>query len=274
MIPPLSYSSWNEILGCEQKYAFRKILQVGPDPDYVEETEALDVGSVLHKVLEDCNHELAGFKIETLKKVMNAYPYLDFETHGPLLWAMLRRYKLLHTSVGLRFLSVELQLEDQSMIGFVDLVLQDQDGVWVTDLKSAASVSRFLKARLKDDRQLNLYTAKFLEKFDKKVLGAKYRVVTKSRLKRRKDESFKDFSERIYNGIEAVEYTIPIEIMSLDTTMQAFNQAKEKQKALFKNAVPVRNFNFCESYYRPCQFWSRCHGQNFTEETKVTEAKF
>jgi len=274
-IPPLSYSSMNEILGCEQKYAFRKVLQVEPDEDYFQETDAMDIGSVMHKCLEDCYHDLNGFKISTLKKEIEEYrDTLDFEQHGPLLWAMLRRYKVMHESIGLKCSQVETELTSKDFKGFVDLVLDDEAGIWITDLKTAATISRFLQARLKDDRQLNLYVHQFqqLAKPGKKILGAKYRVVTKSKLKRKKTESFKEFSDRIYAGINAYEYTIPVELLTMESAVDAFNEVRKVQKALHKNKVARRNYNYCESYHRPCEFWSRCHGQNFTSETGV-EAK-
>lgn len=277
-VPPLSYSSMNEILGCEQKYAFRKVLKVEQDDDYAQETDAMDIGSVMHKCLEDCYHDLTGFKITTLKREIEAYPQtLDFEQHGPLLWAMLRRYKVMHEALGLKAIAVETELTSSGEFkGFVDLVLDEKDGIWVTDLKTAATISKFLLARLKDDRQLNLYVHyyKKLVKPKKKILGAKYRVVTKSRLKRKKSETFAAFSNRIYDGIRAYEYTVPADILDTVTAVDAFKAVSKRQKQLHKNAVATRNYGFCESFHRPCEFWSRCHGQNFTAESKVIQKVF
>jgi hypothetical protein len=273
-VPPLSYSSMNEILGCEQKYAYRKILELPSDEDYKQETDAMDLGSVFHKCLELCKHDLVGFGFPTMLECIAEYPEtLDIKIHGPLLWAMLRRYKLLHEDSGLSVKHVELELSGKEHVGFIDVVLEEEAGYWVTDIKTAGLLSRFLSSRLCADRQLNMYVG-WLEKnkiLDKPILGCRYRVMTKSRLKQKKDETFKEFSTRIFNGINAYEYVIPRDTMNPQDSLETFAKARKRQKQLFKNAEPVKNFNFCESYFRPCQFWSRCHGKNFTDDFGVEE---
>lgn len=275
LIPPLSYSSMNEILGCEQKYAFRKVLECPSDEDYKQETDAMDVGSVFHKCLELCKHDLSGFAFPTLIECIEEYPEtLNLKTHGPLLWAMLRRYKLLHEDAGLKPVQIELELlAPKEFKGFVDVVLEEDNGYWITDIKTAASISRFLRSRLASDRQLNLYVHWYekLLKPDKPILGCRYRAVTKSRLKYRKDETFKQLSDRIFQGINAYEYVIPVDLMNPESAANTFAKVRKRQKQLHKDAVPVRNFNYCESYFRPCEFWSKCHGKQFTQDFGVHE---
>jgi len=275
LVPPLSYSSMNELLGCEQKYCWRKVLEVEPDEDYKQETDAMDIGSVFHKCLELCKHDLNGFKFPTLIECIEEFPdTLSVKTHAPLLWAMLRRYKLLHEDAGLKPSHIELELLDpKDYKGYVDVVLEEEKGYWITDIKTAASISRFLNSRLAGDRQLNLYVHYFekIVKPDKPILGCRYRAVTKSRLKQKKDETFKEFCNRIYAGINAYEYIIPIELMNPESAVNTFKKVQKRQKQLHKTGVPVRNFNHCESYFRPCEFWSRCHGKKFSDDFGLTE---
>lgn len=274
LVPPLSYSSMNEILGCEQKYALRKVLQVEPDEDYSQETDALDVGTVFHSCLEHCQHDLNGFQYPTLVKLIREFDNLDVSVHGPLLWAMLRRYKLLHEDSGLKPVDIELELlSPKEYRGFVDAVMEDDKGLWITDLKTASFISRFLNSRLISDRQLNLYAYYYekLVKHSKPLLGCRYRVVTKSKLKQKKTESFKEFSNRIFAGINAYEYIIPIEKMNPEVAANTLKKVRTRQKQLHKNSVPIKNFNHCESYFRPCEFWSRCHGKTFTSDFGVQE---
>lgn len=275
LIPPLSYSSMNEILGCEQKYALRKVLGAEPDSDYSQETDALDLGSVFHYCLELCEHDLNGFKVATLLKCIDDYPTLNRDAHGPLLWAMLRRYKTLHESGKLKPIAIEQELViPKEFRGFIDVVLEEEKGIWITDIKTAAAVrSRFLSSRLASDPQLNLYVHYYNEivKPEKPILGCRYRAVTKSRLKARKGESFKELSDRIYAGIHAYEYVIPIETMRPKETYKRFKKVRTRQHQLHKDAVPQKNLNYCESYFRPCEFWSQCHGKNFTDDFGITE---
>jgi hypothetical protein len=275
LLPPLSYSSMNEILGCEQKYAFRKVLELEPDDDYAKETDAMDIGSVFHTCLELCEHDLKGFKFPTLVECIEEYPdTLDLKTHGPLLWAMLRRYKLLHEDMSLKPAHIELELlAPKEYKGYVDAVLEDENGYWITDIKTAATLSRFLRSRLADDRQLNLYVHWFnkILKPEKPILGCRYRVVTKSRLKYKKVESFKQLSDRIFSGINAHEFVIPLNLMDPDSAYSTFKKVRVTQKKLHKDTVPTRNFNHCESYFRPCEYWSRCHKKQFTDDFGVKE---
>lgn len=277
-IPPLSYSSMNELLGCEQKYAYRKVLELEPDEDYSQETDAMDIGSVFHKCLEICNHDLNGFSYLQLLAQIDEYETLNHETHGPLIWAMLRRYKTMHEEIGLKPLHIELELQLKTEYrGFLDLVLDDERGIWITDMKTAGYISKFLFSRLAKDPQLNLYVHYYnkVMKPEKPILGCRYRVVTKTKLKRKKDESLKAYSDRIYSGINAYEYVIPIDVMSPEEVHETtFKKARARQKALHKNAVPVKNFQFCESFFRPCEFWSRCHGKQFTEDFGIKEQVF
>lgn len=279
LIPPLSYSSMNEIIGCEHKYALRKVLEAEPDSDYSKETDAMDLGTVVHACLEACKHDLTGFKYVDVVEQIKEFPEtLEPSKHGPLVWSMLRHYKDLHEDAGLQAAEVELELTlPKEFKGFVDLVLDDQEGggVWITDLKTAASISRFLKSRLPNDPQLNLYAYYFQKMFpERKVLGCRYRVITKSRLKQRKDETTREFSNRIYAGINAYEYVIPIEKMDPDTHYKRFKKVKARQNQLHKNVVAAKNYLHCESYFRPCEYWSRCHGKNFTDDFGIQEKVF
>lgn len=279
-VPPLSYSSMNEILSCEQKYAYRKILELPSDEDYTQETDALDLGSVFHTCLELCKHDLNGFRYPQLLEEIRAYDSLNTDVHGPLLWAMLRRYKNLHESVGLNPLYIELELIDKKEYrGFVDLVLEDKEkgGIWITDMKTAGYTSKFLHSRLSRDPQLNLYVHYYKKviKSEQPILGCRYRVVTKTKLKRKTNETMKAYSERIYKSIQASEYVIPIDKMNPAQIVEGtFKPARVRQKALHKNATPIKNYQHCESYRRPCEFWSRCHGKQFSEDFGIEDFRF
>jgi hypothetical protein len=277
-VPPLSYSSMSEILGCEQKYAYRKVLKCEPDEDYSEQTDAMDLGKVLHKCLELCKHDLNGFKYPQLITEIEEYESLSPDTHGPLIWSMLRRYKHLHESVGLKPLHIELELTSKKeYTGFVDLVLEEEKGIWITDIKTAAWASKFLPSRLSRDPQLNLYVHYYnkIMKPQKPILGCRYRVCTKTKLKRKKDESLKAYANRIYDSINSIEYVIPIEAMNPEEIVETtFKKARARQKALYKDGVATKNFGYCDSYFRPCQFWSKCHGKQYSEDFGVEERVF
>lgn len=287
-IDPLSYSSMSEIYTCEQKYALRKVLQVPEDTDYEMQRDALDIGTVFHTALEQTQHDLSGFKYTDLLKIINEgnvsektgehYDFcLNADWHGPMIFAMLRRYKNMHESQGLKPVSIECALNyKDEFLGSTDLVLEEDAGYWICDMKTSADPDRYIiGAKLKNDWQLNLYVY-FYEKLmrpKKPILGCRYRVVQKvaKSFKRRPGESVKQFSDRVYGRIKAEEYIIPIDEMNPSAAYETFKRARARQKALHKNAVPLRNYKNCFDFNRPCPYWSRCHGNEYSEATVKKE---
>lgn len=286
-IPALSYSSMSEIFTCEQKYAWRKVMQVSEDTDFEQARDALDVGTIFHKALENTSHSLKGFRYSDLMEIfeqgyedkegeIQSYS-LDPEWHGPMIYAMLRRYKNMHEGAGLQVASVECELNyKEDFTGSTDLVLEEDNGYWIADMKTSADPDRYIIAeKLKNDWQLNLYVHFYQKvmKPKKPILGARYRVVQKlaKATKRRSNESVKQFCDRAYGRIKAVEYIIPIEQMNPEAAYETFKKARAKQKALHKNSVPVRNLKNCMDFNRPCPYWSRCHGCEYSESVVEKE---
>jgi hypothetical protein len=271
---PLSHSSGNEILGCEQKYVYRKVQKVQRDNDAPRDTLALDLGKALHACLEDCHHDLTGFPKSQLRTKMadEGVPESQFS----LLWAMLGRYRDLHQESELDCVVVEAPIRSANFIGYIDAVMEKDNKWWIVDVKTASMLNKFLPQILPRDKQLNLYYGFFepetygldWENFG----GCRYRVVTKSKLKRKKDDNDTLYSERMYKNIQAVEYVIPKEAMRPDLAVEEFDKLRLRQKQLWE--LPQRakkNYNNCVSYFRPCEYWSKCHGTEYSSEPKVEE---
>jgi hypothetical protein len=260
------------MLGCERKYVYRKVQKVERDSDAPMDTLPLDLGLVIHDCLELCKHDLTGFQASELKTKM-LERNVDSKWY-PMLWAMLRRYKDLHMKSALTTLLVEVEIRNEDFLGFIDVVLGDKGGWWIGDVKTAAQVNKFLPQMLPRDKQLNLYYAHF--KPEEHGLdwchfqGARYRVVTKSKLKRKKDDTDSSYSKRLYENIQGVEYVIPKEHMVPEETKLEFEKLRMRQKELW--TLPQRakkNFANCVSYFRPCEYWSQCHGVEYNAKRRV-----
>jgi hypothetical protein len=260
------------MLGCEQKYVYRKVQKVGRDVDAPMDMLALDLGLVIHDCLELCKHDLSGFQASVLKTKMLER---DVDEHWyPMLWAMLRRYKDLHEKANLPTRLVEVEIRSEDFLGFIDVVLGDERAWWIGDVKTAAQVNKFLPQMLPRDKQLNLYYAHF--KPEEHGLdwcnfqGARYRVVTKSKLRRKKEDTDISYSKRMYEGIQAVEYVIPKEHMIPEASSLEFQKLRMRQKELWTLPQRARkNFANCVSYFRPCEYWSRCHGVEYSATPRV-----
>jgi hypothetical protein len=249
-IEPLSYSSSNELLGCQQKYVYRKVQKVDIDEDAPRDTLALDMGKAIHQCLEECMHDLRGFPAEKVKDRMEGYnvPADKFD----LIFTMLGAYRDLHEEVGLKCVACEVKLEAGDFIGYIDALLQDEDGgLWICDVKTAARANQFLPSKLPMDRQLNLYAHEYGVE---KIKGCKYRVIYKTK------------------KAKAVEYTIPLEVMRPKEIAEDFKKLRKLQTQLFRGTKkPIRNFGNCDSYFRPCEYWSKCHGAQYSNSLRVTE---
>jgi hypothetical protein len=263
------------MLGCEFKYTLRKIHKERRDPDAPMDTLALDLGCTLHDVLEAKRHELAGLHTSTLKAKMIERD-VDMEWY-PMLWAMLGKYKDLHEKSGLYCELVEAPIKTDDFIGFIDAVMIDDDSKWwIVDVKTAAMVNKFLPQTLPRDKQLNLYYA-FFDPSEAGLNwddfgGCRYRVVTKSKLKRKKDDTDSTYSKRMYESMQAVEYVIPKEVLNPEHAKEEFEKLRMRQKQLWELPQRAkRNYNNCVSYFRPCEYWSKCHGTEYSAEPRVQE---
>ena len=220
------------------------------DSDAPRETLALDIGKCLHQCLEDTNHELKGYTAEKIRENMERYdvPPSKYD----LLEMMLRNYRDLHEASDLKCVVAEERLQNDEFIGFIDAIMEDKEGrKWIVDVKTAARKNQFLPSKLPRDKQLNLYLYELSKAYD--VAGCRYRVVYKSKS----------------GGAE--EYTIPREVMDPEGMWEQFRHLRARQEQLW--AVPrlaKKNFNNCDSYFRPCEYWSRCHGANYTDSPRVT----
>lgn len=266
----LSYSSYTLFTSCAYKYWLKKIAKVDIDEDAEESTEAFDVGKAFHQVLEDCKHELAGVKYETVQAVTDKYK-LDPHTHTPMIYAMLKKYKAVHEEAGLKAHACEVPVETPNFYGVIDVVLTAPTGEWwIGDMKTTAAMYNNIAPSLPMNPQLNMYAyhcnilAKAVDLDPLDFQGCRYRVTTKSKLVRKKTEETKDFIERVALGVKSFDFIIPRETMRPDLFASLLADAKNHIDTYKDTPVPEqyfqRNFGNCMSYFRPCENWSRCHG--------------
>lgn len=265
----LSYSSANLLKNCSQKYYWYKVKQVERDPDSEDNQDAFNVGKAFHHVLEMNMHTN-----ERLTELLDeAVETFEVPEHKPMLHAMLMRYLQVHMKSNLKAVHCELGLQNPEFIGYIDVILADDEGNWwICDLKTARRFAETTLARLKLDVQLNLYTsfaeiiAEQLELDVHKFQGCRYRVTTKSSIKRRKTESYKDFVIRCAESIKSYDVIIPIEEMAPAMTMFEHEQLQKHALALHRGeAEPKKNMSYCDSFFRPCEYFSQCYGKTFTE---------
>jgi hypothetical protein len=278
----LSPSSFKLYQACQRKYFLEKIVEAPADPDAEDDTEALTVGKIFHKVLEDTRHELAGVTVGRVAETAKEFAMEDPDT-AAMIWAMLYAYKRTHEASGLKVLECEKVVDTPDFYGIVDAVMASPQGEWwIVDMKTAASWNPdALIPTLPTDLQMTLYTqhapiiAEFLGLDMRDFQGCRYRAAIKMRIMRKADESIGEYATRLAKVARCYDIEIPKRVIKAGIVAEEhyaarvnINQKIELAAACSPEIAAsyfLKNRGNCMSYFRPCKYWSQCHGQTFTE---------
>lgn len=274
----LSYSSMTLLKGCEQRYVHYKVLDTPVDSDCEVDQLSFIVGTSFHAILEWSEHqkpEKIGADLEKCVKDFNLP-----EDQVGLVHAMVLKYLRLHRKSNLECVKCEYQISNKSTIGYVDVIFKEKDSGkwWICDLKTAKTFWSTLPAKLPKDRQLNLYgyyykhIAKDLGLDHHLFQGCRYRVTTKSSAKQRQYESYVEYVKRITdNNIKSYDVIIPKEKLSLQEVFNEHKSLHRRSLALRKGSEPTRNYGYCDTYFKPCPYFSQCHGDLFSNKSEDLE---
>lgn len=269
----ISYSGSNTLLGCERRFYYEKVKKVDYDPDYVDNSHALRMGKAFHQILEECSHG----EIRCTNKIIEKALYdneIDSQTDKYSLIAMVKKYIPLHRKSGLRCVAIETEVGNgEDYIGYIDAIMVDREGGWwIVDLKTAGQLSPSLLSRLCNDPQLNLYS-NFIDQLSgthglevEKFLGVRYRVTTKAKIKLGSKETPEQFVSRVMDRIESFDIGIPASDLDPKGAYSRLMSLLERARGLEtkEESEITQNFSNCESYFKPCPYWSNCYGATFT----------
>lgn len=252
----LSYSSMKTVLTCQSKYWHNKVANTPKDADY-EESDALGLGKAFHEVLEKTLH--LDYSQALIMEAIKNHEVDGDETM--LLEVMLKKYTEFHKKSGLTVVKCELKLETPIFLGFIDALAQDSNGWWIIDLKTAGRHDETLLPRLPMDMQLNLY-AYFADEIQKALdlkgpfLGARYRQVIKSKA---------GTLSGLEKGVKVYDIEVPAHTMNPMYAWSMFLESHQTASELMNGVAPKKNFHACFDYFRPCEFFSQCHGDLFSK---------
>jgi len=277
----LSHSSANLLRGCEQKYAFYKVRGVDKDPDFDDNQEHFNVGKAVHYILETSLYVWDRDSFFDL--VHKAAETFDCQHKEELLAVMAFKGMQIQKGEGLHAVHCEYKIETKYVLGYVDLVACDEDkNWWIIDLKTAKKLSDLTVAKLSNDYQLNLYAAhykiiaKALGLDPKKYMGCRYRVITKSSAKQKSSEDIQGYMQRVLKSgwVKGHEIIVPKEQMNPDMILKEHRALWRRAKKLHEGSKPKCDYAFCSSFFRPCEYYSHCHGDTYTNsltETLINE---
>lgn len=276
----LSCSSATTLRGCEQKWVHYKVKNTESDPDY-EEGDALAIGKAFHWIIEQTEHKKPKKIVPMLKACTENDDILLPKEYYPLIIGMVHSYTKYHAESGHIIIAIEELIEDPEFMGYIDAVVYDSKGYWwICDNKTFAYFSPSQVAQFASHIQMNVYaahTAQIAKKYKlnlKKFRGCRLFVTTKPRTKRKKDETAKEMAERLKDLCATWDVEIPIKYMAPESHMDNHRRLHKRSIELRSGDVePFRNYDYCMSYFRPCQYWSNCHGDTYSNGTKKIKVK-
>jgi hypothetical protein len=270
----LSYSSLTQLQGCQRKYYYRKVKKYAPDFD--ADTDALITGKIYHSLLEVSGHTKP--TREHAEAVLNVPEYGEAIAKNHEIFASALAcaygYARLRDKYPVRLLAAEKEIQSDNFLGYIDAIVEDDDGWYILDLKTAAMINERKAAQLHRDLQLNLYVAQLhqLELDPFAFRGCLYNVVQKSKQKRYSNEKFTEYAERA--NTQCVEFFIPHQKMNIQAAIEMHERyhiiAEQLHGNIEDHEVP-QNFGYCESFFKPCEFWSKCYGNK--HDDFVTEIR-
>jgi hypothetical protein len=293
----VSYSGASTLQECERKFCFKYIARLEKDTDYVS-PDYFAIGNAFHKVLELTAHDPKRFSEVNFEGIVKSFG-IDPMDDGGRIAAMLRKYWILHIELGLKVVGTETKFEGTYTNGVIDATMvelgdkspefNNRHGLsgirgawWIVDLKTSGSLDNALPSRLQNDPQLNLYAAfrnVVAEKFQLDTAlfaGIRYREALKPKHKYKSGEKFADWTSRCAEGVSVREIVVPASKMdiqkSYDNFSSVISRAHELQREFHteKKLVGRCNYKACMAYARPCEWYSKCYGTNYTESQTST----
>jgi len=270
------------VQSCEQRYFYHKVAKVPHDADY-EDSDALGIGKAFHGYLEDNGHGQFHTPAKFSAEIQAKCEEFNVPEEAPLVAAMALSYMKMHKASGLSVVVCEQKLESPIFVGFIDVILKDNfGGWWIGDLKTAARFDQSQKvATLPKDQQLNLYAhfamlmAPHLGLDPELFLGCRYRVTTKTKSGIKEGETLAEFARRMVEkgSVESYDVIIPVQIMAIEQTWKRFELIQNRAAQITNGEAPVQNLESCFSYFKPCPYFSQCHGKCYSEATTTNEIK-
>lgn len=269
----LSYSSAKTLLSCEQKYWHYKVNKSPVDPDS-EQSDALAVGKAFHTTVELSNHKQ--FVKEYLLKAVKEN---ECEEHIALIEAMAKNYVEYHRYSGLKVVKCELGIQDDTFLGYIDAIATDSEGGWwIIDLKTAGRYDPSIIPTLPLDPQLNLYSS-YASRIEEMLpelkgftfRGTRYRIVTKSTMAQKAKETLEKYVERLQGSVKCVDISIPVTAMNPQGAKERHTEVWQRASKLHGGEAPLKNYGSCMAYFRPCEYFSQCHGKTHSENAEKVE---
>ena len=252
----LSQSSAAMYLSCQRKWKLYA-SKTDKDPDW-RKGKALRFGAAY----AECQEEFRdNWKLMTTQKIIRIAERNDLDINDAAkLMACLRTY-FANVKEGDVVEKVELTLDHPMLSGRIDKTILRDGKRYIGEDKTASEINPALPTILLTDPQLCVY-AECQEQFEADG-GIIYRVVSKPKEKRKKEESWEAFTQRC--KCEFLELVIPFESLQIKEALGRIQVIADEIDSKVKLEEFPQNFRNCEMFGSGCEYYSRCHGKTFSE---------
>lgn len=248
-----SHSKINTYKMCPKMFEYKYIKKLTPLAD---KSNNLFLGELLHK----------GVELKSIDKLLeyidtsNYTPTEESETLITMVLAMVEAYFL---KFGIKEkihneLYFTLPIDDDMFEGYIDGLIEEEDGYYLLEIKTASIVDKTYidKLRFNDQIERYLYGISHGEienfKLDKPILGIKYRIIKKPLIRQKQKESIMEFRNRL---IEKLQEEDNIQEIILSRTEEEINEAFEDIK------YDINIINYSNRYTKTlsaCSTYGRC----------------
>jgi hypothetical protein len=254
-----SHSRINTFKRCPKLYEYKYIQGLHP---LGSDRTNLILGSIVHKGIELRNNlELLNYIDE-----LNLPPNEKNETMIVLALAMVDAYfdRFGNKEIKHSEMHFEIDLDGEKLQGYIDSLIEEEDGFWMEEIKTASQINKEYIDKLQFDDQVSRYNYviqnNLVENFNlhKPFLGTKYRILKKPQIRQKKDETIVQFRNRLVEKMSEPGY---IEEIILNRTEQEVEDCVldtiQDIKIIRSTCRFSKNLSACNMYGR-CPYMELC----------------
>lgn len=243
-------------LSCQRKYWHKRINKTTPDKDY-KEPNYFAFGAAHAECQEAFGENPRTMTSEAIIRICDRHG-LDINKAAQLM-AVLRKYYA-SFEVG-KVLEREKWLEHPVLVGKIDKLVALEGKRWIVEDKTTSDINPALRDTLRVDTQLCLYSA-CREQFE--ADGIIYRVVSKPKQRRKKEESWQDYTQRC--ECEALELRFSFDELDVQGCLDRLEVVRKEVEGKESPELFACNPNNCLQFHSPCPYYAQCHdGKTYSE---------
>jgi hypothetical protein len=256
MFIKISASGADMYLSCQRKYWHKRINKTSEDLDY-KAPNYFAFGKACADIQQAVGPNPVKLMTSELIFRICQQHSLDVNQAARIM-AVLRKYYGSFSQDEI--FDCEKWLEHPVLVGKIDKKIRRDGKVYICEDKTASDINPALRQTLKTDNQLCLYSA-CAEQCEAE--GIIYRVVSKPKEKRKKEESWESYTQRC--TCEALELVFDFAELDVAGCLARLDVVQKEIEVKEDKELFSCNLKNCTQFYSPCPWYSQCHEKTYSE---------